>query len=212
MDAPEGEKGVLDVVSPMSTPDTALQSPPNDGVASTTAHNRHPAYLCWKTMRQRCQNPNNPAYHRYGGRGIRVAERWDDFAAFVADMGPRPAGATLDRIDNDGHYEPGNVRWASRFEQGQNRCDTRRIPYDGRAQTLSQWMRELENPHRLSRSTVQSRVETGLSLLEALSFPADGRYNPHVTPAERSAAIDDYYRRLNGVLKLAIEAGNRLAS
>jgi hypothetical protein len=74
-------------------------------------------------MRQRCLYPRSKKYPRYGGRGITICERWSLFANFLADMGERPAGKTLDRVDNDGNYEPGNCRWATSAEQASN-CDT----------------------------------------------------------------------------------------
>jgi hypothetical protein len=86
----------------------------------------HALYTTWRGMRERCQYLKHVAYDRYGGRGIRVCERWDgDFRAFVEDMGPKPtAQHSIDRIDPDGNYEPSNCRWATASEQNSNKRRT----------------------------------------------------------------------------------------
>jgi len=86
-------------------------------------------YRAWCHMNERCSEPNNPKWLRYGGRGVSVCEKWrHDFPAFLADMGPCPTGFTLDRINNDGHYEPGNCRWVSLADNMRNRMSRRGIP------------------------------------------------------------------------------------
>lgn len=83
----------------------------------------HPLFWVWNSMQQRCHNPRNKSFKHYGGRGIEVCARWRaSFADFLADVGLRPArGMSLDRINNDGNYEPGNVRWATAVQQANNR-------------------------------------------------------------------------------------------
>ena len=80
-------------------------------------------YRAWAGMKDRCYNSNHIYYHRYGGRGIKICERWlNNFEAFLADVGPAPSSEhSIDRINNDGNYEPGNVKWSTVFEQNHNR-------------------------------------------------------------------------------------------
>ncbi len=103
---------------------------------------RSGTYICWGSMRQRCNNPKNPNYKDYGGRGIVVCERWNDYKNFLKDMGKRPEGLTLERIENDGNYEPENCKWVSMIEQGRNRRNVKLDP--SKTKTIKKLLRKGE--------------------------------------------------------------------
>lgn len=133
------------------------------------------AYSSWHAMKQRCFNPNFDGYATYGGRGIGVCEAWVDFEGFYRDMGDPPSGMTLERIDNDKDYEPGNVRWASRLEQANNRRTNVNgkftgisvVEYHGRKQTLDAWSRETG----ISLVNLRTRLNRGWTVTAALTTP-----------------------------------------
>ncbi len=87
--------------------------PGNKNAYNPKAKTRHPLYETWRGMKQRCRNPNHHAYKYYGGKGVTVCERWNNFEVFLEDMGSKPVGTSLDRIDSTGIYEPSNCRWAT---------------------------------------------------------------------------------------------------
>ena len=102
-----------------------------------------PTYQSWCNMKLRCDNPIAVGYENYGGRGISYCARWNSFEAFLEDMGPMPAGLSLDRIDPDGNYGPDNCRWASPKTQQNNKRNNRRITYAGQTLTVAQWAERL---------------------------------------------------------------------
>jgi hypothetical protein len=101
-------------------------------------------YRSWSAMKTRCYNAKQSSFENYGGRGITICDRWrESFPAFVADMGRCPSGYSLDRIDVDGHYEPGNCRWAPTLQQANNTRANHRVEWNSRTLTVSEWEREL---------------------------------------------------------------------
>lgn len=134
-------------------------------------HGQHgtPAYISWQSMCQRCSNPKGKRAALYIGRGIKVCERWrTSFENFLADMGKRPEGCSLDRFpDNDGNYEPGNVRWATASQQSNNRRDRPRYQFKGLFQTVA----EIAPQVGLERKTLYSRLRTGWAFEKAISTP-----------------------------------------
>lgn len=128
------------------------------------------AYRAWAQMKQRCNNPTNPNYQRYGGRGIKVCPRWLEFENFYCDMGDAPEGLSLDRIDNDGDYEPGNCRWATAKQQNRNARFNTIITHQGVARPLAEWAEIIG----ISQITLSSRLQRGWSIARALSTPKQG--------------------------------------
>jgi len=129
-------------------------------------------YKIWAEMIRRCHIQKSYSYPKYGGRGIRVCDRWRrSFENFYADMGPRPSPKhSLDRKDNNGHYEPGNVHWATAVAQARNTRNNRFIEHEGRRLTLAEWSEE----SGIAYSTLRQRLKNGWSFARAVSAPLRG--------------------------------------
>jgi hypothetical protein len=117
----------------------------DEQIARNTKHGmaNSVTYRTWANMIQRCTNQNNKDFKDYGARGITVCDKWAAFDAFLEDMGERPEGATIDREDNNGNYDPSNCRWATLETQSKNKRTTRRIEFSGVTKTLSEWAESL---------------------------------------------------------------------
>lgn len=119
-----------------------------------------PEYRVWRAMKDRCLNSSSSSYSDYGGRGICVCRRWlDSFENFLADMGPRPDGTSIERLDNDGNYEPHNCVWADRKTQNRNKRNNHRIKHGGEILTMAEWAERANMPQwklkqRLTRDNV----------------------------------------------------------
>ena len=126
------------------------------------------AYSTWSAMKSRCYNKNHIHYDAYGGRGIKVCDRWlgrEGFRNFYEDMFPKPDNGTLDRIDNNADYCPENCRWSSKTEQANNTRRNKIIEYNGESMTAAQWARKIGIPYR----TLLTRLRRGMPLGKALS-------------------------------------------
>lgn len=131
-----------------------------------------PEYTTWRGMKGRCLNPKASQYPYYGGRGITICQRWlDSFEAFLADMGTRPPGMTLDRILVDGNYEPGNCRWATPTEQVTNSGTALRLTHNGITDTAAGWGRRLG----MRPGFIRGRLFHGWSVERALTEPPHDR-------------------------------------
>lgn len=125
-------------------------------------------YTAWVEMVRRCYNPNFKDYRRYGGRGIAVCAEWRlSFENFLKDMGEKPNGLTLGRIDNDGDYCKDNCRWESIEDQNRNKSNCRLMEFNGVTKTLSEWSRDIGIPY----TTLQMRIKCGWDTDRILSTP-----------------------------------------
>lgn len=143
------------------------------------------AITAWGQMISRCYDPEHPKYPSYGGRGIRVCDRWICRRLFLEDMGNSPSGKTLNRIDNDGDYSPDNCEWATYSEQAQNRRDNNNITYNGETKCLTEW----ERTTGIYRKTIAKRLENGWTVEQALTTPVSKNQKP------KDKSHDDRYIR-----------------
>src|ERR1039457_4683756 len=128
------------------------------GCARSGFRGKTPEYSSYQNMLARCLNENHSQFVYYGARGIKVCDRWrNSFVSFLDDMGNRPEGTSLDRINNDGNYEPGNCRWATKVEQAYNRRCTRFLTIQGETLTLAQW----SSISKISKLTIVGRIRKG---------------------------------------------------
>jgi hypothetical protein len=137
-------------------------------------------YTSWAGMKGRCLNPRNHKWPLYGGRGIRICDQWrDSFEAFLRDVGPKPsAGYSIDRIDVDGHYEPGNVRWATGSMQSRNKRVTLRLEMGGETLALSDWA----DRYHVTADLIRLRLRRGWAVAMAITTPVlsnDHGSRPH---------------------------------
>jgi hypothetical protein len=144
---------------------------PRSGVARN--RNVSPTYRSWCSMISRCKPENTKQHPYHAGRGICVCERWTNFQNFLADMGPRPSlRYSIDRIDNDGNYEPSNCRWATRKQQARNARFNHVIEFRGESRCIAEWCEILG----ISRGTIRQRLEKGWSMERTLGEPVAARF------------------------------------
>lgn len=128
---------------------------------------RTPTHRVWAGMKQRCDDQNFHAYRHYGGRGIKYDPKWNTYKGFLEDMGERPAGMSLDRIDNNDNYTKENCRWATPKTQANNRRDNVFVEYRGQKRTIAQWEQKLGLPDY----TLGWRINNGWSTEDAIETP-----------------------------------------
>lgn len=150
------------------------------GPNSTHGMSKTKFYAAWQAMKKRCSNPAHKDFHSYGGRGIKVCERWMNFENFLADMGLPPPGMTLDRIDNNGDYEPSNCRWATPAEQALNTNRAVVINVHG----VPKRAREIAAELGVTPHAIWGRIKRGMSHEAAATTPSMRKRRATTTKAE----------------------------
>ena len=139
------------------------------GCFSIDSHTKHGmsrtrTYHCWQSIKERCNNKNNPGYSDYGGRGISVCDEWLSFDAFYLDMGTAPPNYTIERIENHGSYCKANCKWATREEQARNKRSNRMYTMGEKTQCLKDWCTE----YRIPYTTAINRINMGMAFPDAI--------------------------------------------
>lgn len=150
-------------------------------------HNTRPVYRVWAAMKRRCLNPKVREFARYGGRGITVCARWMEFENFLADMGEPHPGMSIDRINVDGNYEPGNCRWATATEQSRNQRSNRMLTIDGETLCVAAWAER----SGVNKGAVYARLALGWPERDAVFGSVSNRAprSRHGRPIGRAASV-----------------------
>lgn len=144
---------------------TARQRFTTHGATGTLGHR------IWVAMHRRCYDENNKDFHHYGGRGISVCFKWMSFEGFIADMGQPSPRMSLERINRDGNYEPGNCKWATRKEQANNTRRNRRLEWNNETKTMAQWANDTAVKYGISYTLLRARLRLGWPIHQALTTP-----------------------------------------
>ena len=126
-----------------------------------------PTYVCWQQAKKRCENVDDKDYKSYGGRGITFCSRWQEFENFLADMGVKPSGLTLGRVDNNGPYSPENCEWQTLKQQARNKRNTKHLTINGVTKSLADWSDETG----VAQGTIRARLRSGWSHAQAAKTP-----------------------------------------
>jgi hypothetical protein len=163
-------------------------------------------YSIWAGMHQRCYNTNNQHWKNYGGRGIKICRRWLCLATFLADMGHPPDGCSIERINNDGDYEPGNCRWATQEQQNENTRRNKYLELKGQSKTIKAWAKE----YNLDPQALSERVRRGWSVERAVSTPTKRGYEE--AREKHNAQSKSYWKQKGNIYKANSIAKKGLAT